>query len=53
MGIPFNIASYSLLLRMLAHVTGFLPGKSVHIFGDAHVYKSLVEAVNKRLMTTE
>ena len=52
LGIPFNIASYSLLLRMVAHVTDFLPGKFVHIVGDAHIYKSHVEAVKKQLMRT-
>jgi dihydrofolate reductase/thymidylate synthase len=52
LGIPFNIASYSLLLRMICHVTGYKPGKFVHIIGDAHVYKNHVEPVKKQLIRT-
>jgi thymidylate synthase len=52
LGIPFNIASYSLLLRMVAHVTGLKPGKFVHIIGDAHIYKNHVEAIKKQLTRT-
>jgi dihydrofolate reductase/thymidylate synthase len=52
LGIPFNIASYSLLLYMIAHVTGYLPGKFIHIIGDAHIYSNHVEAIQKQLNRT-
>ncbi|CAL8073106.1 unnamed protein product [Orchesella dallaii] len=45
LGVPFNIASYALLTRMLAHVTGRLPGDFVHTLGDAHVYSNHVDAL--------
>ena len=38
LGVPFNIASYALLLMMVAHVTGLEPGDFVHTLGDAHLY---------------
>ncbi len=38
LGVPFNIASYALLLLMVAHVTGLDPGDFVHTLGDAHLY---------------
>jgi len=40
LGVPFNIASYSLLLAMVAQVTGLDPGEFVHTFGDAHLYRN-------------
>ena len=45
LGIPFNIASYSFLTYMLAHLTGMKPRKFIHIIGDAHVYKNHIDAV--------
>jgi len=38
LGVPFNIASYSLLLSAVAHVTGYVPRYFVHTVGDAHIY---------------
>lgn len=38
LGVPFNIASYSLLTMMIAQVSGYEPGEFVHTFGDAHLY---------------
>lgn len=49
LGVPFNIASYSLLTYMIAHVTGLKPGDFVHTLGDAHVYSNHVEPLNEQL----
>jgi dihydrofolate reductase/thymidylate synthase len=52
LGVPFNIASYALLLRMVAHVCEIEPGDFIHVIGDAHVYKSHLEALEKQLKRT-
>jgi dihydrofolate reductase/thymidylate synthase len=49
LGVPFNIASYSLLTCLLAQVTGLKPGEFIHTLGDAHVYKSHVEGLTEQL----
>lgn len=49
LGVPFNISSYSLLLQMVAQVTGLRAGEFIHILGDAHVYKNHWPAVMKQL----
>jgi dihydrofolate reductase/thymidylate synthase len=49
LGVPFNIASYSLLTYMIAHVTGLKPGEFVHVIGDAHVYLNHVEPLQTQL----
>ena len=52
LGVPFNIASYSLLTMMIAQVTGLRPGEFVHSLGDAHLYLNHLEQA-KLLMTRE
>jgi len=49
LGVPFNIASYSLLLIMVAQVTGLKPFEFIHTLGDAHIYLNHVEQVNIQL----
>ncbi|MBM3272418.1 thymidylate synthase [Candidatus Kaiserbacteria bacterium] len=49
LGVPFNIASYSLLLHMLARATGLQPGEFVHTLQDAHIYHDHFEAVEEQL----
>lgn len=50
LGVPFNIASYSLLLRMMAQVTGLEPGEFVHNFGDVHLYRNHTEHAREQLL---
>lgn len=50
LGVPFNIASYALLTRLLAQVCGLKAGEFVHVIGDAHVYTNHIEPLKEQLV---
>ena len=52
LGVPFNIASYALLLQMMAQVTGLQPGEFVHTTGDTHLYLNHLEEARLQLSRT-
>lgn len=52
LGVPFNIASYALLLQMVAQVTGLKPGEFIHTTGDTHLYLNHLEQAKLQLTRT-
>ena len=49
LGVPFNIASYALLLSIIAKILNLKPKRFIHSFGDAHIYKNTVEQVTEQI----
>ena len=49
LGVPFNIASYSLLLHLVSQVTGLKPGEFIHTLGDTHIYADHFEQARTQL----
>lgn len=52
LGVPFNIAQYSILTLMIAHVTGFQPGEFIWSGGDVHIYNNHIKALTEQLTRT-
>lgn len=52
LGVPLNIASYSVLLHMVAKITNLVPHEFIHVLGDAHIYLNHLDAVKEQLTRT-
>ena len=52
LGVPFNIASYALLLMMVAQECNLIPGEFIHTLGDAHIYLNHIEQVKQQILRT-
>ena len=49
LGVPFNIASYSLLTHVIAHICELKTGEFIHTIGDAHIYRDHVDALREQV----
>lgn len=49
LGVPFNIASYSLLTYIIAHYTGYKPYEFIHVLGDAHIYSNHIDSLEEQI----
>ena len=49
LGVPFNIASYSLLTYMIAHICNLKPYEFIHMIGDAHIYNTHVNGLKEQI----
>ena len=49
LGVPFNIASYSILLHIIGSITGYIPRYLHHVIGDAHIYINHIDAIGEQI----
>lgn len=47
--VPYNIASYSLLIHIISKITNMIPGEFIHTFGDVHIYDNHIEQIKEQL----
>lgn len=52
LGVPFNITSYSLLLYIVSHITGYKPGDLIYSMGDCHIYENHINGLREQLKNT-